>query len=139
MARKVISKREFLKKSASGLGLIACSICGHSLLANSKTSRFLPNESPQTNEIDQWTVKAKYFVNTPKGIKCHICPNECKMLLNEESDCRTRINIDNELYCIAYGNPCAVHIDPIEKKPLYHFYPGSKAFSIATAGCNLAC
>jgi len=139
MARKVISKREFLKKSASGLGLIACSICGHSLLANSKTSRFLPNESPQTNEIDQWTVKAKYFVNTPKGIKCQICPNECKMLLNEESDCRTRINIDNELYCIAYGNPCAVHIDPIEKKPLYHYYPGSKAFSIATAGCNLAC
>ena len=139
MARKVISKREFLKKSASGLGLVACSICGHSLLANSKTSCFIPGESTQVDEIDQWTVKAKYFVNTPKGIKCQICPNECKMLLNEVSDCRTRINIDNELYCIAYGNPCAVHIDPIEKKPLYHFYPGSKAFSIATAGCNLAC
>jgi pyruvate formate lyase activating enzyme len=139
MARKVISKREFLKKSASGLGLVACSICGHSLLANPKTSCFIPGESSQGDKIDQWTVKAKYFVNTPKGIKCQICPNECKMLLNEVSDCRTRINIDNELYCIAYGNPCAVHIDPIEKKPLYHFYPGSKAFSIGTAGCNLAC
>ena len=139
MAQKVISKREFFKKSASGLGLIACSICGHSLLANPKTFPYISSESPQANEIDQWTVKAKYFVNTPKGIKCQICPNECKMLLNEVSDCKTRINIDDELYCIAYGNPCAVHIDPIEKKPLYHFYPGSKAFSIATAGCNLAC
>lgn len=139
MARKVISKREFLKKSASGLGLVACSICGQSLLANPKTSCFIPGESSQGDKIDQWTVKAKYYVNTPKGIKCQICPNECKMLLNEVSDCRTRINIDNELYCIAYGNPCAVHIDPIEKKPLYHFYPGSKAFSIGTAGCNLAC
>jgi pyruvate formate lyase activating enzyme len=44
-----------------------------------------------------------------------------------------------KLYTIAYGNPCAIHIDPIEKKPLYHFRPGSGAFSIATAGCNLAC
>lgn len=139
MTRQVISKREFLKKGASGLGLIACSVCGHNLLANLRTSSILPGETSQDEKIDQWTVKAKYSVNTPKGIKCQICPNECKMLLNEVSDCKTRINIDNELYCIAYGNPCAVHIDPIEKKPLYHFYPETKAFSIATAGCNLAC
>jgi pyruvate formate lyase activating enzyme len=43
------------------------------------------------------------------------------------------------LFTIAYGNPCAIHIDPVEKKPLYHFLPGSDAFSMATAGCNLAC
>ena len=49
------------------------------------------------------------------------------------------MNIEEKLYCYAYGNPCAVHVDPIEKKPLYHFYPTSAAYSIATAGCNLAC
>ena len=137
MARNVFTKREFLKTGASGLGLMACSICGQNLLA--KTTSIFPVQSQQTYNIDQWTTKARYFVNTPKGIKCQICPNECKMLLNEVGECKTRINIDNELYCIAYGNPCAIHIDPVEKKPLYHFYPGSKAFSIATAGCNLAC
>lgn len=137
MAQKVYSKREFLKKGASGLGLLACNFYGQNILANE--SSILSAESNPFEEIDQWTIKAKYSVNTPKGLKCQICPNECKMLLNEVSDCKTRININNELYCIAYGNPCAVHVDPIEKKPLYHFFPGSKAFSIATAGCNLAC
>ena len=57
----------------------------------------------------------------------------------EISDCHNRKVYNGKLYTIAYGNPCAIHIDPIEKKPLYHFYPGSDAFSIATAGCNLAC
>ena len=55
------------------------------------------------------------------------------------SDCHNRKVFDGKLYTMAYGNPCAIHIDPIEKKPLYHFLPGSSAFSIATAGCNLAC
>ncbi|MCK7533702.1 MAG: radical SAM protein [Marinilabiliales bacterium] len=45
----------------------------------------------------------------------------------------------SKLYTMAFGNPCAVNIDPVEKKPLYHFLPGSTAFSIATAGCNFAC
>jgi pyruvate formate lyase activating enzyme len=57
----------------------------------------------------------------------------------ESGLCHNRVNHENKLYSIAYGNPCAVNIDPIEKKPLNHFLPGSKAFSIGTAGCNLAC
>ena len=139
MSQKIISKRTFVKKSVSGLGLLACSTCNRSVLAVSDLFSSSLNNPLKNSQLDKWTIKAKYFVNTPKGIKCQICPNECKMLLDEVSDCKTRINIDNELYCIAYGNPCAVHVDPIEKKPLYHFYPGTKTFSIATAGCNLAC
>jgi len=46
---------------------------------------------------------------------------------------------DSKLYTMAFGNPCTVNVDPVEKKPLYHFLPGSKAYSIATAGCNLVC
>ena len=68
-----------------------------------------------------------------------LCPSECDIKPDDVGICRTRINYGNKLYSIAYGNPCAVHIDPIEKKPLYHFYPKSRALSIATAGCNLAC
>jgi len=53
--------------------------------------------------------------------------------------CRTRRNDNGTLVTLGYGNPCAVHVDPIEKKPLYHVLPGSKSFSIAVAGCNLRC
>lgn len=74
-----------------------------------------------------------------RGIVCMICPNECTLKEGELSDCRNRIVRKSKLYTMAFGNPCAANIDPVEKKPLYHFLPGSATFSIATAGCNLAC
>ncbi|MBT3310856.1 MAG: AmmeMemoRadiSam system radical SAM enzyme [Desulfobacterales bacterium] len=74
-----------------------------------------------------------------KKVVCGICPNMCVMSPGDRSVCRSRVNIDGTLYSLAYGNPCAVHVDPIEKKPLYHFKPRSKVFSIATTGCNLRC
>ncbi len=80
-----------------------------------------------------------FYAATPKGVRCLICPNECNIKEGEAGDCRSRVNKNGKLYSIAYGNPCAVHIDPIEKKPLYHFLPGTTAFSIAAAGCSLAC
>ena len=83
--------------------------------------------------------EAMHYINTARGIRCQICPNECDIKPGETGDCRTRIIKNGKLYTSAYGNPCAIHVDPIEKKPLNHFYPQSKAFSIATAGCNLAC
>jgi len=87
----------------------------------------------------KWSRPALYQVETPRGIRCQICPNECTLKEGELSDCHNRKVYDGKLYTLAYGNPCAIHIDPIEKKPLNHFLPGSDAFSIATAGCNLAC
>ena len=84
--------------------------------------------------------EAKYY-ETLDGdkVKCTLCPHECILKEGQTGICRTRKNIKGILYTLAYGNPVAVHIDPIEKKPLTHFYPRSKAFSIATAGCNLSC
>jgi len=70
---------------------------------------------------------------------CKICPNECTLKEGEVSDCRNRIVRKSMLYTMAYGNPCAVNVDTVEKKPMYHFFPGTNAFSIATAGCNFAC
>jgi len=82
---------------------------------------------------------AMYQEETPRGIMCRICPNECVLKEGERSKCNNRIVNKSKLYTMAFGNPCSVNIDPIEKKPLYHFLPGSRAFSIATAGCNLVC
>ncbi len=74
-----------------------------------------------------------------KTVQCELCPNGCVLDINQTSRCRTRINKDGKLYSLVYGKPCAVHVDPIEKKPFFHFLPGTTAFSIATAGCVLSC
>ncbi len=83
--------------------------------------------------------EARYSQQTPRGVACLICPNECTLLEGEVSECRNRIVVNGKLYTMAYGNPCALNIDPVEKKPLYHFLPASRSLSLATAGCNLAC
>jgi pyruvate formate lyase activating enzyme len=74
-----------------------------------------------------------------KTVQCELCPNGCVLGNGQHSRCRTRMNKDGKLYSIVYGRPCAVHVDPIEKKPFFHFLPGTTAFSIATAGCVLSC
>jgi pyruvate formate lyase activating enzyme len=72
-------------------------------------------------------------------VQCNVCPNQCILQENERSVCRNKVHKNGKLYTLVYGNPCAVHVDPIEKKPLFHFLPGTKALSIGTAGCNLRC
>ena len=61
-------------------------------------------------------------------VVCSICPNRCILAPGDRSVCRSKVNMDGKLYSLAYGNPCAVNIDPIEKKQLYHFKPHIKAF-----------
>lgn len=72
-------------------------------------------------------------------VKCDLCPKGCIISEGQRGECRVRENRGGTLYTMVYGNPCAVHADPIEKKPFYHFLPTSVAFSLATAGCNLHC
>ncbi|QSH40238.1 AmmeMemoRadiSam system radical SAM enzyme [Lentisphaerota bacterium ZTH] len=72
-------------------------------------------------------------------VTCELCPKKCALKPGEAGNCRSRVNLDGELIAITYGFPCALHVDPVEKKPLFHFLPGSKAFSLAAAGCNLHC
>jgi len=74
-----------------------------------------------------------------KSVQCELCPTECVLENYQVGGCRTRINKDGVLYSLVYGKPCAVAVDPIEKKPFYHFLPATRAFSIATAGCVLGC
>ena len=105
-----------------------------SLIPSSPLLHAKPDE-----KTDRFMKKAMFCSSTPVAVKCLICPNGCSVKEGEAGDCRNRMNIKGTLYSIAYGNPCAIHVDPIEKKPLFNFLPGSRSFSIATAGCNLAC
>ena len=73
------------------------------------------------------------------SVKCELCPTECVLRDYEVGGCKVRVNRGGELFSLVYGRPCAVHVDPIEKKPFFHFYPATPVFSIATVGCVLAC
>lgn len=72
-------------------------------------------------------------------IKCHLCAHRCLIKPGKRGACSVRINKDSCLMTEVYGEVIAVHVDPIEKKPLFHFYPGTKALSVATVGCNFRC
>lgn len=72
-------------------------------------------------------------------VRCYLCAHHCRISNQQFGICGVRQNIDGLLYTHVYARPCALHIDPIEKKPLYHFFPGSASFSVATVGCNFRC
>jgi pyruvate formate lyase activating enzyme len=73
------------------------------------------------------------------NVQCELCPKRCLIKPGQSGECRVRINIDGTLRTVVYGFACSVNIDPVEKKPFFHFLPGSKTLSFATVGCNLHC
>ncbi|HRR34124.1 MAG TPA: AmmeMemoRadiSam system radical SAM enzyme [Kiritimatiellia bacterium] len=72
-------------------------------------------------------------------IRCGICPKACRIPPGFSGECRVRMNLDGRLMAVTYARPCAVHVDPMEKKPLFHFCPGAAILSLGSAGCNLHC
>ena len=74
-----------------------------------------------------------------KMVHCMLCNHDCQIATSKFGVCGVRQNIKGKLFTYAYGEVVAAHIDPIEKKPLYHFLPGTRSFSIAAAGCNFKC
>lgn len=83
--------------------------------------------------------EAIYYEKRDNNVICCACPHLCSLEENQRGKCRVRKNIKGKLYSTVYGKPNALHVDPIEKKPLFHFLPGKKALSIGTAGCNQSC
>lgn len=84
--------------------------------------------------------KAQHWIPAQnKNVICQLCPHNCQIENGKKGDCKVRKNIDGFLYTESYGRLEAINIDPVEKKPLYHFYPTSKTLSIGTNGCNLHC
>lgn len=146
-----VSRRELLRW---GIGVASFS-CTHSAWAwlwNSPaiTDATLDNPgvfkkgAPSDTIFDAWKKRgwvheAKWYTTEGKIVHCSLCPNRCTLEPGDRSHCRTRVNKDGVLYTLAYSNPCALHVDPVEKKPLFHFLPGSRSFSLAIAGCVLRC
>jgi len=138
-----MTRKEFLKTMGTGLSALFCTGQGYGFVPirgdrNASTrGHIFKNDAP--SEAWKWSVEAFDYTRDDKDVKCQICPNRCSLSPGDRSICRSKVNIGGKLYSLVYGNPCAVHIDPIEKKPLYHVYPGTPIFSIATTGCNFRC
>lgn len=99
-----------------------------------------PVLTAQSEDESMFHRRARYWEKLPEErVACTLCPRECQVALKERGYCGVRENIDGEYYTLVYGRAVATHIDPIEKKPLFHFLPGSETFSIATVGCNMEC
>ena len=161
----MISRREFLT-AASRIGLLAgwpaaCATTFRPLWAssNAPATHYAPVDSLARN-----APKARYWTSTalagmecaqcheptaelnkdwhqgkPVIVKCLLCAQKCSIKSGERGKCRARMNVEGELRSLVYGHPVAINIDPIEKKPFYHFLPGSTALSLATSGCPLSC
>ena len=83
---------------------------------------------------------ASYWQKIKENIvQCLLCPRKCVLDAGQRGVCTVRINKEGKLYTLGYGNPVAIHIDPIEKKPFFHVAPGEPVFSLAVAGCNMRC
>ncbi len=84
--------------------------------------------------------RASYYTREAENsVICQLCPHFCKLNPGDKGKCGVRINREGDLYSDSYGKLSALHIDPIEKKPIYHFRPGKRILSIGSWGCNLSC
>jgi len=90
-------------------------------------------ESPQAREAILWRPAED------QKVRCNLCAHRCLIAEGKKGICRVRENRDGTLYTLVYGRTIAQHLDPVEKKPLFHFHPGTMSFSVATAGCNFRC
>lgn len=83
---------------------------------------------------------AQFYHQLDNGLlKCDLCPHNCKISNNKTGICKVRKNIDGKLYSLNYAKVSSLGIDPVEKKPLYHFHPQAEVLSVGSWGCNMAC
>ena len=84
-------------------------------------------------------MEARFYKVIEGGVECQLCPHHCHIKEGSRGICRSRECRDGKLLALSYGRPCALADDPVEKKPLYHFMPGTRCLSLSCTGCNLSC
>ena len=100
----------------------------------------MTTDQPAHQILSPGVVKARWWHELPNGrLQCDLCPRHCQIKAGQRGFCFVRANQDGQMVLTTYGRASGFCVDPIEKKPLYHFYPGSSVLSFGTAGCNLGC
>ena len=83
--------------------------------------------------------EARFYTAYADGVQCRLCPHHCRIKEGGRGICRSRECRDGKLFALSYGRPCALAVDPVEKKPLNRFMPGTFCLSLSCTGCNLSC
>jgi len=152
----MISRRDFLSLTAwsatatAGLSLVPSSAwAGLLTSAQDDLLRLAPRAKYWTTSALAGSNCSACHIPVPSGavahahdaatIRCLLCAQRCDIRVGERGKCRARANVKGELRSLVYGRPAAIHVDPIEKKPFYHFLPGASALSFGTSGCPLHC
>ena len=134
------SRRLFLKRCLAG--------CGLALLGAEAFEELVLGDGPgmgvgfrndAPGELDRFARPAAFASRHGGLVRCELCPHGCILGENDRGFCRTRVVKGGRLQTVAYGNLCAAALDPIEKKPLYHYLPRAPILSVAMGGCNLRC
>jgi pyruvate formate lyase activating enzyme len=140
---RLMTRKEFLKSVGLGACAVLCSdraYCFWPLRSDfDKGAKGDIFKGDAPSKPWRWSIEAFHYETEGKNVRCQLCPHQCRLSPGDRGICRARVNIDGTLYSLSYGDPCSINIDPIEKKPLFHFYPGSSIFSLAAAGCNFRC
>jgi pyruvate formate lyase activating enzyme len=125
----MMNRRRFFKMGAAA-GLAAGSGWGPAL-----RDLYAFGQKPNLSHVE-----ARYYTPLPdREVECTLCPRKCRLGDRERGYCGVRQNDGGTYYTLVYGKACSMNVDPIEKKPFFHFFPGTNAFSFATAGCNVNC
>ncbi len=136
-----LSRREVLRAGAFGI----CAFClagigGCALFRDTDEAPAVEDLADVTRKGLIRTKLSPWFSELDNGmVRCELCPKLCELADGERGLCRVRENRGGEGYSLVYGNPVLVQEDPVERKPFFHVLPGSRALSVSTAGCNLAC
>ena len=140
-----VDRREFIKKGLIyGGGFCLSTAMIKMLLDKGIAGPVMPQEilvpSSRGSGQEVMLKEARWGTQGPDDfVRCGLCPNKCNLAPDGRGICRTRLNKNGKLYTLAYGNPCSIAEDPMQKAPFYHFKPGTTTLSIAIAGCNFRC
>jgi len=139
-----VDRREFLRSALGG----ACAACALAAVetTGAPTTASAQDVMPQSalqgvaEESEKYTAPARHWEKREHNrVLCKLCPRKCEVADLERGGCGVRENHGGKYYTLVYNRPCSLNVDPIEKKPLFHFLPATTAFSTATAGCNMWC
>lgn len=126
-----VSRRAFLRAGVAG----ACALCFGGLLAPGQA---VQAQSARLGRIGRR--RSPWFEKlSGSAVRCTLCPKGCTIQAGRRGPCRVRENRDGVGYTLVYGNPALVQLDPVERKPFFHVLPGTRALSVSTAGCPIAC
>ncbi len=136
------TRRDFVETCAKSIFAVgvSSSIINENLFASTDSATVLDGQTSTSKNLTKFIKEASWYNKLDnKVVQCSLCPHQCYVHNGQRGLCGVRENQEGKYYTLVHSSLCALHVDPIEKKPLFHYHPGQNALSMATPGCNISC